>query len=915
MSRRYDVGAPMPAEPLLCEEFGVSRTVVREAVKSLVAKGLIVTGPKVGTRVLPEDRWNWFDPDVITWQARAGLTPEFLRDLLDLRRVVEPAAVRLAAERASAADIEEIEAGLRRHEAGGRARRRLRHHRPALPPRPAGRRAQPHAGADEQGAERAAAHQLRALDRQEGRPGAVAAAASRGARCGHRAQPGHAPSAPSSSSSTARAKTSRRCSARAGACRAWAGRRRGSRPPPEPHSFPDPARRNEHPIVKKRRHSMKLKALMIPDAGRAGPRCRRPGRRAGKAHRLVGQGLLQVRGRRAVRGDQEVRGQDRRQGRAVAVPGAGHDPEDGRRRSIPARRPTSPTPTSTTSRSPASGPSTASSRTSPTSSTPMKDTFPPNTRRDHLPLQRQDQEARLLRVPDQAADHAHPVLEGHAGRGGLQGVATSRRPGRPTGTSGATRCSRRTARRPASASTRIGQPMGVDSSDSFYSFLTFMDAYNVKLVDDNGKLLVDDPKVAPGPDQRADATTPTPYTQGLHAAVVDELEGPGQQRRLPQQDDRDDAQRDDLDRRQVARRHEQRRRSRAEQRAQAKKNYDELIAHRRLPEQARRLADGLPRGGQDRRDLQGREEQEARQGVRRRSCCRTRTCTPYVEGSLGRWFPVTKAGAAERVLAGRPAPQVGLQPVHGRHGDLRVHQELQVHDPQQRERLGQGDEPRRQRQGAGRQGGRRDDRPHQGRSRARRVMPDGRGVERRCRRPLARVLDSASRTRPPPAAAARRMSPWQTLGPDPARALRRSCSWSSCSTRWATACGSRAIRRATCSCSTTRSSSASVVNTIVFLVVAINLKMLVALVLSGFFVQTRWWIKLAVGAVHPAVGGAVDPDHPLDPLHAQPRVGDDQLADLPAHRRSTGRTGSTTRRWRSASRCWCTSGSRCRSGR
>ena len=109
VSRRYVVGAPMPAEPLLCEEFGVSRTVVREAVKSLVAKGMIVTGPKVGTRVLPEDRWNWFDPDVITWQSRAGLTPEFLRDLLDLRRVVEPAAVRLAAERATEADIEAIE--------------------------------------------------------------------------------------------------------------------------------------------------------------------------------------------------------------------------------------------------------------------------------------------------------------------------------------------------------------------------------------------------------------------------------------------------------------------------------------------------------------------------------------------------------------------------------------------------------------------------------------------------------------------------------------------------------------------------------------------------------------------------------------------------------------------------------------
>jgi len=61
------------------------------------------------TRVLPKDKWNWFDPDVITWQARAGLTPEFLRDLQDLRRAVEPAAVRLAAERATAEDIDEIE--------------------------------------------------------------------------------------------------------------------------------------------------------------------------------------------------------------------------------------------------------------------------------------------------------------------------------------------------------------------------------------------------------------------------------------------------------------------------------------------------------------------------------------------------------------------------------------------------------------------------------------------------------------------------------------------------------------------------------------------------------------------------------------------------------------------------------------
>lgn len=110
VSGRYSEGGIIPPEPVLGEQLGISRTVVREAIKALAAKGMIVTGPKVGSRVLPQDAWNWFDPDVITWQARVGLTPEFLRDLQDLRRVVEPAAVRLAAERAGPADIAEIEA-------------------------------------------------------------------------------------------------------------------------------------------------------------------------------------------------------------------------------------------------------------------------------------------------------------------------------------------------------------------------------------------------------------------------------------------------------------------------------------------------------------------------------------------------------------------------------------------------------------------------------------------------------------------------------------------------------------------------------------------------------------------------------------------------------------------------------------
>jgi DNA-binding FadR family transcriptional regulator len=134
---RYGPGASIPPEPMLCEELGVSRTVIREAVKSLIGKGLVSSGPKVGTRVLGSEQWNWFDPDVIMWQSRAGLTPEFLRDLQDLRRVVEPAAVRMAAERATPAEIAEIEAayeGMRKavEEGGDYVKYDLRFHQGLL---------------------------------------------------------------------------------------------------------------------------------------------------------------------------------------------------------------------------------------------------------------------------------------------------------------------------------------------------------------------------------------------------------------------------------------------------------------------------------------------------------------------------------------------------------------------------------------------------------------------------------------------------------------------------------------------------------------------------------------------------------------------------------------------------------------
>jgi DNA-binding FadR family transcriptional regulator len=87
------------------DEAGVSRTVVREAIKVLAAKGLVASRPKVGTRVRPRRDWNLLDPDVLAWQIEAGPDAHFLEQALELRRMIEPAAARLAAERASESQI------------------------------------------------------------------------------------------------------------------------------------------------------------------------------------------------------------------------------------------------------------------------------------------------------------------------------------------------------------------------------------------------------------------------------------------------------------------------------------------------------------------------------------------------------------------------------------------------------------------------------------------------------------------------------------------------------------------------------------------------------------------------------------------------------------------------------------------
>jgi DNA-binding FadR family transcriptional regulator len=75
--------------------------VLREAIKVLAAKRLVESRPKTGTRVRPRRDWNLLDPDVLAWQIEAGPDANFLGQALELRRMIEPAAARLAAERAT----------------------------------------------------------------------------------------------------------------------------------------------------------------------------------------------------------------------------------------------------------------------------------------------------------------------------------------------------------------------------------------------------------------------------------------------------------------------------------------------------------------------------------------------------------------------------------------------------------------------------------------------------------------------------------------------------------------------------------------------------------------------------------------------------------------------------------------------
>jgi DNA-binding FadR family transcriptional regulator len=102
---KFPVGSILASDAAMMETYGVSRTVLREALKTLEAKGMIEARPKVGTRVSPVSRWSFFDPQVLSWHFYAKPDRRFYESLFDTRRALEGRAVQLASERRTADNV------------------------------------------------------------------------------------------------------------------------------------------------------------------------------------------------------------------------------------------------------------------------------------------------------------------------------------------------------------------------------------------------------------------------------------------------------------------------------------------------------------------------------------------------------------------------------------------------------------------------------------------------------------------------------------------------------------------------------------------------------------------------------------------------------------------------------------------
>ncbi|MDP1631697.1 MAG: FCD domain-containing protein [Caulobacter sp.] len=111
---RYSATNPFPVEGDLCVQYDASRSVVREAVKMLTAKGLLKARPRQGTWVQREEDWNLLDPDVLRWTLERKFSLRLLIEFTQVRLAVEPAAAALAAHKAGPAEREAISVAIGR---------------------------------------------------------------------------------------------------------------------------------------------------------------------------------------------------------------------------------------------------------------------------------------------------------------------------------------------------------------------------------------------------------------------------------------------------------------------------------------------------------------------------------------------------------------------------------------------------------------------------------------------------------------------------------------------------------------------------------------------------------------------------------------------------------------------------------
>jgi len=101
VTQRYEVGSALPFEADLCESYTASRPIIREAVKMLTAKGLLVAKQRKGTLIQPESEWSLLDPDVLKWMLERDFSIELLIEFTDMRLAIEPRAAALAAQTAT----------------------------------------------------------------------------------------------------------------------------------------------------------------------------------------------------------------------------------------------------------------------------------------------------------------------------------------------------------------------------------------------------------------------------------------------------------------------------------------------------------------------------------------------------------------------------------------------------------------------------------------------------------------------------------------------------------------------------------------------------------------------------------------------------------------------------------------------